>query len=52
MRIGPVGVEMLHVGGRTGRTDMTKPIVTFRNFTNAPKTEQHCLYTVYIWTAE
>jgi len=43
-----VGVELLHVRGWTGRTDMTKPIVTFHNFANAPKNEQHCLYTVYI----
>jgi hypothetical protein len=34
----PVGAEMFHAGGRAdGRTDMTKLIVTFCNFANAPK---------------
>jgi len=45
MKIRPVGVELLHTGGRT---DTTKLTVTFRNFANAPKNEQHCLYTVYV----
>jgi len=34
MKIRPVGAEFFHVGGRT---DMTKLIVTFRKFSNAPK---------------
>ena len=33
----PVGAELFHAGGRTDRRkDMTKLIVTFRNFANAP----------------
>jgi len=34
MKIRPVGAELFHAGGRT---DMTEPIVAFRNFSNAPK---------------
>jgi len=34
MRIYPVGVEFFHADGRT---DMTKLVVTFRNFATAPK---------------
>jgi hypothetical protein len=34
MKIRPVGAELLHTDGRT---DMTKQIVAFRNFANAPK---------------
>ena len=38
MKIRPVGAELWHAGRRTdGRTDITKLIVAFRNFTNAPK---------------
>jgi hypothetical protein len=33
MKIRPMGAE-LHADGRT---DMTKPVVAFRNFANAPK---------------
>jgi len=37
MKIYPVGAEF-HTDGRTdGPTDMTKLIVTFRNFSNASK---------------
>jgi hypothetical protein len=33
-----VGAELFHAGGREdGRTDMTKLLVAFRNFANAPK---------------
>ena len=32
-----VGAELFHVGRRTDKTDMTKLIVAYRNFTNAPK---------------
>ena len=34
MNIQPVGAELFHADGRT---DMTKLIVAFRNFANAPK---------------
>jgi len=38
MNIRSSGAELFRVDGRTdGRTDMTKPIVAFRNFTDAPK---------------
>jgi hypothetical protein len=38
MKIRPVGAELFHADGRTdGRTDMTKLIVAFRSFANAPK---------------
>ena len=35
MNIRPVGAELLRADRRT---DMTKPMVAFRNFPNAPKT--------------
>jgi hypothetical protein len=34
MKICPVGAELFHADGRT---DITKLIVAFRNFANAPK---------------
>jgi len=38
MKISPVGAELFHAYGRAGgRTDMTKLVVAFRNFANAPK---------------
>jgi len=44
VKIRPMGNELFHGGGRTDRqrerereTDMTKLIVTFHNFANAPK---------------
>lgn len=40
MKIGPVGVELLHVDRQRDRqrqTDMMKIIVAFQNFANAPK---------------
>jgi len=38
MRIRPVGAELFHVDRRAeGGTGMTKLIVTFRNFANAPQ---------------
>jgi hypothetical protein len=38
MEIRPVGAELSHADRRTdGLTDVTKLIVVFRNFTNAPK---------------
>jgi hypothetical protein len=38
MKIRPVGAELFHAHGQThGRTDVTKQIVAFHNFTIAPK---------------
>jgi len=38
MKIRPMRTELFHADGRTdGQTDMTKLIVTFRSFANAPK---------------
>ena len=38
MKIRPVGAELFHADGRTdGQTDITKVIVTFRNFSKASK---------------
>jgi len=39
MKIRPVAAELFHAGGQT---DMTKLIVAFRNYTNAPKKETVC----------
>jgi hypothetical protein len=37
MKIRPVGAELFHADGQTDRrTDMTKLMVAFRNFANAP----------------
>jgi len=36
MKIRPVGVEFVPCRRTGGQTDMTKPIVAFRNFVNAP----------------
>jgi hypothetical protein len=36
MKIRPVGAELLYPDGQT---DMTKLIVAFRSFANAPKTQ-------------
>ena len=42
MKIRPVGAELFHADRRTdGQTDMTKIIVAFRNFVNAPKEERN-----------
>jgi hypothetical protein len=43
LKIRLLGVELFHVDGRTnGQTDMTKLLVAFRNFTNAPdKATEH-----------
>ena len=41
MEIRPLGDELFHADKQTqtgGRTDMTKLVVAFRNFANAPKT--------------
>jgi hypothetical protein len=37
MIIRPVGAELFHADGRTYMTYMTKLVVAFRNFANAPK---------------
>ena len=38
MKIRPVGAELFHADGRTdGQTDITKPIVPFRNSAKALK---------------
>jgi hypothetical protein len=38
MKISQLGAELFYVDGRMdGQTDMTKLIVNFRNFSNAPK---------------
>ena len=38
MKIRPVGAELVHADGQTDRQrDMTKLIVSFSNFANAPK---------------
>jgi len=40
MKLRPVGAELLHADGRTdGQTDMTKLIVAFLNFANAPENQ-------------
>ena len=48
MKILPVGAELFHADGRTerrtdGKTDMTKLLVAFRNFGNAPKHGNFCI---------
>jgi len=41
MKLLPVGTELFHADRRTdGPTDMTKLIVAFRNFANAPKNDK------------
>jgi len=51
MKIRPVAAELLHADGQTdgGQTDMTKLIVVFRDFANAPKNacnKESFLFTV------
>jgi hypothetical protein len=36
MKIRPVGTQLFHADG-DGQTDMTKPIIAFRNFASTPK---------------
>jgi hypothetical protein len=45
MKIRPVGAEFLHADGWT---DMTKLIVAFRNFANAPKNTSCFVSTIHI----
>jgi len=47
MKIRPVGAVLFHAGRRTNvQTDMTKLIVTFRNFANAPKIIRDCMISL------
>jgi len=53
MKIRPVRTELFYADGRTGGQTgrhMTKLIVTFPNFTNAPKINDLCNYlgNIYI----
>ena len=46
MKIHPVGAELFHVDGQIDRqTDMTKLIVSFHSFADAPKMQQQPLKT-------
>jgi hypothetical protein len=42
MKIRPVGAELFHADGQT---DMTKLMVAFRNFANAPKKTGQDIWT-------
>jgi hypothetical protein len=47
MEIRPVEAELFLADGKTDRqTDMTKLIVAFRNFANAPKTQQQMMVLI------
>ena len=49
MKIRLVEAELFHVDRRTdGRTDMTKLIVAFRNFANAPKKIVHSASALFM----
>jgi len=56
IKICPVGAELIRADGRTdGRTDMTKLIVAFRNFANAPKSSTffaHRVFMYFVWISE
>ena len=46
MKIRPMGAELFHADGRTdGQTDMTKLIVAFRNFAEAPNETNFVLWS-------
>jgi hypothetical protein len=48
MKIRPLGEELFHAHGQTvGQTEMTKVIVTFRSFANAPKNRNILRISVY-----
>jgi len=40
MKIRPVGAELLHADGRYRLADLTKLMVAFCNFTNAPQKKE------------
>jgi hypothetical protein len=46
MKIRPVGAELFHADGQT---DMTKLIVAFRNFVNAPESGNQCPFVAEMW---
>jgi len=49
MKIRPVGAELFHADGQT---DMTEPIVAFRNFANASKklfVLPQSVFTRFVW---
>jgi len=49
IKIHPVGAELFHADGRAGRrSEMTKPIVTFRNLQRDLKWSANS-WTVYWW---
>jgi hypothetical protein len=43
MKIFPVGAELFHADGRTN-TDMTKLVVAFHNFVNAPQMIKNTIF--------
>jgi len=47
MKIRTVGAELFHTDGQTERS-MTKPVVAFRNFANAPKTDAVCVCRLHV----
>ena len=50
MKICPVGAEVFNAGGRMDRKkDMTKQIVAFRNFVNAPKISSYGMFHHVCW---
>ena len=53
IKIRPVGTELFHADRQTDRkTDMTKVMVTFRNFANAPKnTKRQTFKHIYTYTS-
>jgi hypothetical protein len=49
MKIRSVGAELFHADGRTdSQTDVTQPIVAFRNFLKAPKTEERIYHLQHL----
>ena len=47
MKTCTVGAQLFHTSRQTDRqTDMTKLIVAFRNFENAPKNGNHKMYSL------
>jgi hypothetical protein len=49
MQIRPVGAELSHGDGRTDRqVEMTKLIVVFRKFVEAPKMIRYVIMVIYV----